>query len=50
MSIYYGGSIITVNDNQPLVDAGVIKREKIDAIGNLQKIKIKLIESLVKNY
>ena len=39
MSIFYGGPIITINDNQPLVDAVGIEGEKIIAIGSLQEVK-----------
>ncbi|MFW9900419.1 MAG: amidohydrolase [Candidatus Thorarchaeota archaeon] len=42
MSIFYGGTIITMDDNQPRVDAVGIKGEKISAIGPLEYVKEKL--------
>ncbi len=39
MSIYYGGPIITMNENQPIVEAVGIKSEKIVAIGTLTEVK-----------
>ncbi len=42
MSIFYGGPIITINDNQPLVDAVGIEGDKIIAIGSLEEVKQKM--------
>ena len=39
MSIFYGGPIITINNNQPLVDAVGIEGEKIITVGTLDKVK-----------
>ena len=39
MSIFYGGPIITNNNNQPLVDAVGIEGEKIITVGTLDKVK-----------
>ena len=41
MSIFYGGSIITINNNQPLVDAVGIEGDKIVATGSLEEVKKK---------
>lgn len=40
--VFYGGSIITMNPKQPLVDAVGIVGEKIIAIGDLEEVKNKL--------
>jgi predicted amidohydrolase YtcJ len=40
--IFYGGSIITMNDNQPIVSAVGIDGEKIIAKGTLEDVKIAL--------
>ncbi|MFX1476560.1 MAG: amidohydrolase family protein, partial [Promethearchaeota archaeon] len=37
--IFYGGSIITMNDNQPIVSAVGIDGEKIIAKGTLEDVK-----------
>ncbi|MFX1418825.1 MAG: amidohydrolase [Promethearchaeota archaeon] len=42
MSIFYGGTIITMNDRQPLVEAVGIKGEKIIAVGSIEEIKQKM--------
>ena len=42
MSIFYGGTIITMNNNQPYVDAVGIKGKKISAIGTLEYVKEKM--------
>ncbi|MBA7664788.1 N-substituted formamide deformylase [subsurface metagenome] len=42
MSIFYGGSIITINNNQPLVDAVGIEGDKIVATGSLEEVKKKM--------
>ncbi len=39
MSIFCGGPIITMNDNQPVVDAIAIEGEKIIALGTLDEVK-----------
>ncbi|MFX1450642.1 MAG: amidohydrolase [Promethearchaeota archaeon] len=41
-TIYFGGSIITMNDNQPIVKAIGIEGEKIVSIGNLEEVKNKM--------
>ncbi|MFX0023660.1 MAG: amidohydrolase, partial [Candidatus Hermodarchaeota archaeon] len=38
MSIYYGGPIITMNENQPIIEAVGIKGEKISAIGTITEV------------
>jgi len=43
--IFFGGSIITMNDVQPTVDAVGIEGEKILAVGNLDEVKKKLGEN-----
>ena len=40
--IFYGGSIITMNDDDPSVEAVGIKEDKIVAVGGFTKIKQKL--------
>ena len=40
--VFYGGSIITMNSKQPLVNAVGIVGEKIIAIGDLEEVKNKL--------
>ncbi len=40
--IFVGGPIITINDNQPLVEAVGISGEKIIAVGNLEEVKDKM--------
>ncbi|MFX1568628.1 MAG: amidohydrolase [Promethearchaeota archaeon] len=42
MSIFYGGSIITLNSNQPRIEAVAIEGEKIIATGNLDEVKQKV--------
>jgi predicted amidohydrolase YtcJ len=42
MSIFYGGNIITINLNQPIVDAIAIEGEKIVAIGSFDHVKQKI--------
>ncbi|KKM39480.1 hypothetical protein LCGC14_1564690 [marine sediment metagenome] len=37
--VLYGGSVITMNDNQPTIDAVGIEGEKIIAIGTLEDVK-----------
>ncbi|UCC20250.1 MAG: amidohydrolase, partial [Promethearchaeota archaeon] len=44
MIIFYGGPIITMNENQPFVDAVSIKGEKIIAVGKLDNIKKEMNE------
>jgi predicted amidohydrolase YtcJ len=39
MSIYYGGPILTINENQPIVEAVGITGEKISVIGTLAEVK-----------
>ncbi|MFX1390456.1 MAG: amidohydrolase [Promethearchaeota archaeon] len=39
MSIYYGGTIITMNDKQPIAEAVGIISEKINAVGSLEDVK-----------
>ncbi|MCK4780874.1 MAG: amidohydrolase family protein, partial [Candidatus Lokiarchaeota archaeon] len=39
MSIFYGGSIITMNDNQPTAEAVGIEGEKIIIVGTLDNVK-----------
>ncbi len=41
MIIFYGGLIITMNDNQPFVDAVGIEGDKIVATGSLEEVKKK---------
>ncbi len=40
--VFYGGSIITMNDNHSTIDAVGIKGEKIIAIGTLEEVKEKM--------
>jgi len=40
--IIYGGPILTINENQPYVEAVAIEGEKIVAVGNLPDIKNKM--------
>jgi len=40
--VFYGGPIITVNENQPIIEAVGIKDEKIMAIGTLEDVKAKM--------
>ena len=40
--IFHGGPIITLNENQPSVEAIAIEGEKIVAVGNLEDIKRKM--------
>ena len=40
--IFHGGPIITLNENQPSVEAVAIEGEKINAVGNLEDIKQKM--------
>jgi len=40
--VIFGGSIITMNDNQPIVQAVGIEGEKISAVGNLEDVKNKM--------
>jgi predicted amidohydrolase YtcJ len=40
--IYFGGTIITMNDLQPFVEAIGINNDKIIAVGNLEEVKKKL--------
>ncbi|TKJ23024.1 MAG: hypothetical protein CEE43_04725 [Promethearchaeota archaeon Loki_b32] len=42
MIIFYGGLIITMNDNQPFVDAVGIEGDKIVATGSLEEVKKKM--------
>ena len=44
--VFHGGPIITMNDNQPFVDAVGIEGEKIIAIGTLEEVKRKMGEDL----
>ena len=37
--IYFGGSIVTINENQPFVEAVGIEGEKIVSIGDLEDVK-----------
>jgi predicted amidohydrolase YtcJ len=41
--IIFGGSIITMDDNQPFVDAVGIEGEKIIVVGNLEEVKNKMV-------
>ncbi len=41
-TIYFGGSIITMNDNHPFVEAIGIEGEKIVSIGKLEEVKNKM--------
>ena len=43
--VYFGGPIITMNDNQPLIEAMGIKGEKIIAVGSLEEVKNKMDNS-----
>lgn len=38
-TIYYGGSIVTMNDDQPNAEAVAVKGGKIVAVGNLNEVK-----------
>ena len=42
MSIFYGGTIITVDSNQPVVEAIAIEGEKIVATGSFDELKQKI--------
>ncbi len=44
--VYYGGTIITMNEHQPIVDAIAIEGEKIIATGNLEEIKQNMREDV----
>ena len=37
--IYFGGSIVTTNENQPFVEAVGIEGEKIVAVGDFEEVK-----------
>ena len=37
--IYFGGSIVTINENQPFVEAVGIEGEKIVSVGDLEEVK-----------
>ena len=38
-TLFYGGTILTMNDRQPNVEAVGIESEKIIAVGNLEEVK-----------
>ncbi|MFX1409152.1 MAG: amidohydrolase [Promethearchaeota archaeon] len=40
--IFYNGSIITMNDSQPFVEAVSIKGEKVIAVGSLEEVQAKV--------
>ncbi len=42
--IFYGGTIITMNDNQPIINAVGIEDDKIIAVGNVEDIKNSMVE------
>ena len=46
MSIFYGGPIITFNDNQPIVDAVGIEGDKIIATGSFEEVKQKMTKNI----
>ncbi len=43
--IYFGGSIVTINQNQPFVEAVGIKGDKIVSVGTLEEVKVKMGEN-----
>ena len=40
--IYFGGSIVTINENQPFVEAVGIKGDKIASVGTLEVVKLEM--------
>ena len=46
MSIYYGGTIITMNDKQPFVNAVGVEGDKIIATGTLEEVQQKMRTTL----
>ncbi|MFX1385194.1 MAG: amidohydrolase, partial [Promethearchaeota archaeon] len=42
MSIFHGGPIITINNEQPFVEAVGIEGEKIKAVGTLEQVKLQM--------
>jgi len=46
MSIFYGGPIITSNNNQPLVDSVGIEGDKILATGSFEEVKQKMKKNI----
>ena len=40
--IYFGGSIVTINENQPFVEAVGIEGEKIASVGTLEVVKLEM--------
>ena len=45
--IFFGGKIITINDNEPFVEAVGIKGEKIVSVGSLESVKLEMGENCV---
>ena len=43
--ILFGGAILTINSNQPYVEAVGIKGDKIASVGSLEKVKLKMGEN-----
>ena len=46
MRIFYGGPIITMDEEQPIIEAVGIEGEKIKAVGALEDVKQKMGDNL----